>query len=77
MADTPRLDRSLSRSDRVRYRANRIDGLGSSHSNVARALAKDSLVLLEALEKIASQSLGHSAGNAAVRVAREALDGSG
>lgn len=45
-----RLDRSLSLADRIRYRANRIDRLGSSHSNMARALAKDSLLLLALAE---------------------------
>lgn len=37
--------------DRVRDRAHRIDRLGSSHSNTARALAKDALVLANRVER--------------------------
>lgn len=52
MASAARLDRSLPLTDRVRYRAHRIDALGSSHSNMARALAKDALALLDEYEKL-------------------------
>ena len=52
MTAATRLDRSLPLTDRVRYRAHRIDALGSSHSNMARALAKDALRLLDEYETL-------------------------
>ncbi len=50
-AASERLDRSIKLRDRILYRAHRINRLGSSHSNSARALAKDSLRLLTLLDE--------------------------